>query len=425
MSRTDLLSPEQRSALAAMQEWYDTPGAFAPFFLLQGYAGTGKTFLTRAFADWAKGRGVFTAPTNKATKVLRKSLTDDGFKPECATIFSTLGLRLEANGEVKELSAASQENPIDLSAYKYIVIDEGSMVNSALWAEVRAAQERHGLKFLVLADGAQLPPVGEARSPVFGLEVGAALETVMRHDNQILALATSLRRVIDSPAPRFNIASDNVNGEGVWRVGEAEFEARIREAARHGRFTSGEDAKAIAWRNVTVDRLNALIRKELYADAPRFVEGDRVIFTGPARDLDDQPMATTDDEGRVDKAIVDVHPTYGEFKVWRLSITLDTNKVVVARTLHEDDERAFAQRKERLAAEAKADKRRWRHFWDFVEAFHGIRHAYAITAHRSQGSTYTAAFVDWHDIMRNQTKAEAMRCLYVACTRPKKELYLG
>lgn len=427
MSRTDQLNPEQSDALGRMLTWMLQPASSHPFFLLEGYAGTGKTFLTRAFADAVKGRGVFTAPTNKATKVLRVSLTDEQFKPQCSTVFSLLGLKLEANGEVKELS--TPEEPIDLSMMKYVVVDEGSMVNTVLFKEIAKAQAVHNLKFLFLGDSAQLPPVGEAASPIWKLRGDplsyAKLETVMRHDNQILKLATSLRKIVDHPAPRFTIASDNAGGEGVWRLDEGSFEARIRDAARQGRFSNGDDAKAIAWRNVTVDRLNALIRRELYAEAPRFVEGDRVIFTGPAKDLEDETIASTDDEGRVDRALIDTHPLYAEFKVWRLSITLDTNKLVVARVLHEDSQAEYDRRVERLAAEAKADRKRWRHFWDFKDAFHGIRHAYAITAHRSQGSTYNAVFVDWHDIMMNRSKNEGLRCLYVACTRPKRELYLG
>ena len=96
-----------------------------------------------------------------------------------------------------------------------------------------------------------------------------------------------------------------------------------------------------------------------------------------------------------------------------------------ARVLHEEHEGAFANKTERLAQEAKADKRKWRHFWDLKDAFHSLRHAYAITAHRAQGSTYEHAYVDWRDILLNRNRQEAYRCLYVACTRPKKVLVLG
>ena len=80
---------------------------------------------------------------------------------------------------------------------------------------------------------------------------------------------------------------------------------------------------------------------------------------------------------------------------------------------------------DRLAAEARANPKLWGAFWEFVEAFAPVRHAYAITSHRAQGSTYIRAFVSWRDILLNPNRAESMRCLYVAASRPKKELYLG
>jgi ATP-dependent exoDNAse (exonuclease V) alpha subunit len=67
----------------------------------------------------------------------------------------------------------------------------------------------------------------------------------------------------------------------------------------------------------------------------------------------------------------------------------------------------------------------WKKFWAFKESFHSARHAYAITAHRAQGSTYQIAFVDYRDILLNRNRQEAARCLYVATSRPKKELYLA
>jgi exodeoxyribonuclease-5 len=86
---------------------------------------------------------------------------------------------------------------------------------------------------------------------------------------------------------------------------------------------------------------------------------------------------------------------------------------------------AYDRKIEELAQAARINGRKWKAFWDFKESFHSLRHAYAITAHRSQGSTYDTAFVDWQDILTNRSRGEAFRCLYVACTRPKRALVLG
>lgn len=416
------LNEDQQFALDRIVDWLHDSSS--PFFVLSGSAGTGKTFCIRQLVDATRGRFIFTAPTNKATKVLRASVTSRDYKPECRTIYSLLGLRLEASGEVKELVAP--EDPIDLSQYKLVVVDEGSMVNAILMKYIKLTVDNFGIKFLFMGDPAQLPPVGELRSPIWTIDQRASLTKVMRHDNQILELATRLRGVVDHPAPSCKLESNHDGEEGVWKVSEGQFESVILRAADAGLFSKPDMAKAIAWRNVSVDRLNKLIRDRIF-DKPStpWLPGDRAIFTSPAKDLEDEVIATTDDEGTVERVEVEWHGAYPDFKIFRVSITLDTNSPVIARVLHPDSQHAYSQRLDDLSTAAKLDRRKWKAFWEFKDAFHQLRHSYAITAHRAQGSTYDTAFVDWRDILLNRNRQEAFRCLYVACTRPKRRLFLG
>ena len=50
--------------------------------VLAGYAGTGKTFCLQHLIKKVRGRVIFTAPTNKAVRVLKETLTRDDYKPE-------------------------------------------------------------------------------------------------------------------------------------------------------------------------------------------------------------------------------------------------------------------------------------------------------------------------------------------------------
>lgn len=426
MSKTITLNSDQLAAIEKIKSWLASPAE--PFFLLEGYAGTGKTTAIRSLISAIKGRLVFTAPTNKATKVLREVLTSPEYKPDCRTIYSLLGLRLEANGEVKELSVP--EDPIDLSLFVAVVVDEGSMVNRVLMQHIRQCAEEQRLKFIFMGDSAQLPPVKETSSPVWAFrdkpECYARLDKVMRHDNQILTLVTAMRRVVDHPAPSIRIASDNDGEQGVWKMTGQDFYAAIRKDAAAGMFSEPDNTKAIAWRNVTVDRLNAIVRAQIFDDVSQpWLPTDRVIFTSPARDLDDEPIASTDDEGTVIRISEGWHPTYPDFKTHTVTITLDDNRTAEARVLHSESAKAYEAKVAELADAARKDGRKWRLFWDFKEAFHGLRHAYAITAHRSQGSTYDRVYVDYRDVLLNQNRQEAFRCLYVACTRPRRELILA
>lgn len=417
------LNADQEAVITAILAWLKDPDE--PFFVVRGYAGTGKTFAIRNLVDRVRGRFIFTAPTNKATKVLKDTMTSPEFKPETRTIYSLLGLRLEANGELKEL--AVPEDPIDLSQYVAVIVDEGSMVNKVLLTHIEMTAKQFGVKFIFMGDPAQLPPVKETGSGIWALRPEALLEKVMRHDNQILTLATRIRSVVNHPAPTIKLESDNDGDQGVWKLDERKFREVILRAVDDGQFTKINYAKAIAWRNVTVDSLNRFIRGRLWDNAAQhtWVEGERVIFTAPAKDLQDEPMASTDDEGVVMNVATAEHPLYAGFDCWRVSIMLDDNRPAVAWVVHPNSAPTLAKELAEIAASAKSNPRRWKAYWEMKDAFHSLRYAYAITAHRSQGSTYNTVFVDYKDILINQNRNEAMRCLYVACTRPSKRLFLA
>jgi exodeoxyribonuclease-5 len=50
---------------------------------------------------------------------------------------------------------------------------------------------------------------------------------------------------------------------------------------------------------------------------------------------------------------------------------------------------------------------------------------YAITVHRSQGSTFNNIFVDMEDIMRNRNWLECLKLFYVAITRARYAVVLS
>lgn len=55
--------------------------------------------------------------------------------------------------------------------------------------------------------------------------------------------------------------------------------------------------------------------------------------------------------------------------------------------------------------------------------FHQIQYSFAITAHKSQGSTYDYAFIYSDDLSDNGNKKECLQLLYVAVTRPSLGIY--
>jgi hypothetical protein len=414
------ISPEQEVAVAALLAFLADPEE--TMFVFSGFAGTGKTFCMREVIAKCKSSRVkfaFTAPTNKAAKELRK------ITGEATTIYSLLGLRIDKSGELKQVVAGKTE--IDLGDYDAIFIDEAGMVNNNLFSILKQKAQIHSVKIVMMGDKAQLPPVGEAESPIWKLPVGASLKTVMRHDNQVLTLVTSIRQQMGSIAPSITLASDNANGEGVWKMAKTAFKEHLYNAAADGQFADGNKSKVIAWRNVRVAEYNQLIRQAIYgaeAVPGKFLLGDRIVAASPCMRGEDQLM-TTDEEALVESALDCQHPLESRYKAIELKCRTENNRSIRLLVLHPDSLQAFNNDSTALGHAAKGNGKLWRKFWEHKELFHDIKYAYALTTHRSQGSTYESVWVDFQDILLNRNRTEAFQCLYVACSRPQKRLFLA
>jgi exodeoxyribonuclease-5 len=416
------LTAEQADAIEALLRFLQDPDPISPFFVFSGYAGTGKTFCLRevlARTEGSRMQFAFTAPTNKAAKVLRQLLGS------ASTIYSLLGLRIDKSGALKQLVAGKP--PEGLEDLDCVVVDEGSMVNKNLLKEITANAERFKFKVVFLGDPAQLPPVNELHSPIWALSNGASLTQVMRHDNQILELVTEIRSVIDSPAPCVNIKSDNDSEGGVWKLSKTAFKEAIYKAVLAGDFSDGNHSKVIAWRNVRVAEYNALIRNALFgveSQTRPWLPGERIVAGAPL-ERSDEALMQTDEEAVVESVLECKHPMEPKYKAYELKCVTEVGKTVRLLVIHPDSQQTFDSDCQNLAHAAASNGKMWKQFWALKELFHDVRYAYAITAHRSQGSTYHTTYVDYQDILSNRTRREAFQCLYVAASRPTTRLYLA
>ena len=433
-------TPEQAEAVDAIIGWFQDSDP--KFYVLKGYAGTGKTYLMTYLArtglmregaydrrDHPLGeryikpsRICFTAPTNKAVKVLRSYLNGAGLQ-ECATltIYSLLRLSLQPNGEVKELRMP--DTPVDITDFDLIVVDEASMVNRFLMDAIEKAFEESGVPFLFMGDPAQLPPVGETSTPVWKFENASELTQVMRYGNSMLDLATAIRRVVDHPFPSIKINTD----PPVYKTGRADW---FNHALQNLELFKAGEAKIIAWRNVVVDQHNTFIRRHIFgaaeARANRWLPEDKIVATAHLKDLDDETFMRTDEEATILQTALGFHPKFPDYEIWNILALDEIERKVTIRALTPEGQFALSNRLNELSVEAKNGKKHlWRQFWQLKEAFNEIRHSYAITSHRSQGSSYRKTFVDLSDIMLNRNRQEAFRSLYVSCTRQREEIYIA
>lgn len=406
------LNPDQTQLIFELSKFWKDDSR--QYFVLSGQAGVGKTTSLRFFIDYLKktNPGIkicMSAPTNKAVSVLNDIINDPDvtFK----TIYSILGLRMQANGEVKELTDTGEDRITD---FDLVAIDEGSMLTTVVLDYTKKKLALSETKVLIIGDKEQLPPVGEKTSPIWKtFPIGYELTEVMRHQNEILDFVQSIRAnknpVFESTGPKVKIAEED------------DFINEILRHSSEGLFHTGQ-SKAVAWRNVTVDYLNSLIRDNnpMTKSNDRFVIGDRVVTRAPIVGSGDRMLAATDEEAEVIGVEIIRHMRYPMLKAWKVSMRMDhSNAKVDANVIHEDSAKEF----QRMLDEFKA-KKRWDLFWKLNDAFHLVSYGYAFTAHRSQGSTFGSVFVDAGDILLNRDIEERTKCLYVASSRASDQLWI-
>lgn len=396
------LNDDQEKAFKSIRTWLKSD---EPYFALRGPAGTGKSTLMGHVAELDHNFH-FSAPTNKATKVLSDSLGRNA-----KTTYSLLGARMEANEDQRELTIKSAP---DLGQSPIIVVDEAGMVPKIL---IKLLMQQ-GYRCLFVGDPAQLNPIGETISQAWKLtrEHRVTLTKIERFDNQLLQMSKDIRERLKTKRWSSPIKDNNDGVEGVFLKSRKAFERSILSL----KLEDWDQTKMCVWRNRTVDSYNEMIRGAL-GFSKRYEIGERILLAAPLTE-NGTIIAYTDEEfviHEINERVVSMHGADIETLVFNVDREFS---LLVPRSMSKFD--AQCNRLAALASHEKgaARKQAWVRFWDFKNTFSVVRYGYAITAHRAQGSTYSRVFLDQSDILANPTKAEAFRALYVCATRPKYSL---
>ncbi len=465
------LNEDQRAAFAQMTAFIFTPDS--SMFCLIGPAGTGKTFLITRFIQFlhqmerreirtqSPQRNTFlppdiamTAPTNKAVQVLRDS-SDKSLhgKVSFDTIHSLLGLKEQINdsGEV-EFRNDFNDN-IRIKDKTVIVIDEVSMLHDELFYPVKnyAAAK----KIIFLGDASQIPPVGKEDSEPFlrPLEhniITHRLTQIMRQreGSKIIELSMQIRESDNLSFNGFDEGDVSVMSANEER---ARLDANLSVIIRSKEFVANPGLmRIISWRNVKVAAYNKYVRTKLFEYAypgvdisQRIQLCDRMITSEPyAVKLpsgDTEIRLTTNQEFTIQSILIEeqeVEHAKGScelkfynciVRVFDFELQQEVEKQVSI--LHESSVTEFEYQSQKLkdaAMNAPGHKRGffWREYYQFRRTYCRCDYAYAVTCHKSQGSTYDIAIVDSNDILLNRNMKEARRILYTAVTRAKNKLIL-
>ena len=438
---------QQASVIEALARFCAASSPTDSVFLLNGYAGTGKTSLTGALVKalrQAERQVVLMAPTGRAAKVFSLAADYPAY---------TIHRRIYRGAPGMDFFMLARNE----AANTVYIVDEASMIGNSPEGEVgRSLLEDlveyvftgENSRLILLGDTAQLPPVESEHSPALqpesykrlGLRVSRAVLTEIArqgHHSGILRNATWLRRAMllkELPMPRLFVEDMNdvavTDGNDVADV----------VGALYGR--DGADETVVVTRsNRRAREFNLGIRSRILDCEEELVKGERLLvarnnymWSSRVKELD----FIANGDVAIVTAIHSTEQRYGFRFAW-VSLHLPDRDVdlecrIFLNTLTDDSASITYEDMERLAQARMADpeanpegstpEQRLRRLRtdEYFNALQ-VKYAYAMTCHKAQGAQWKNVIIDLGGIAPEGQTLEFYRWLYTATTRATERLF--
>jgi hypothetical protein len=312
-------------------------------------------------------------------------------------------------------------------------------------------------KVVLIGDRAQLPPVNESESKLFNWNIKQSnLTEIVRYRNNIVKLADQLKKLIFQQK---NINLRSCAGDGVFLY-------RDKPEWLSEYYKNADHSVVLAYTNDQVKTYNDTIRRhELKITAGnRFEVDEKVMFNNFYKakhiDNDEQTMnyytsyqvhlkscvqsVFTIDYSKIilrlkqDLIRNEKDPALLDELIKKLPNDIPVYQLVTEGDYFVENPLGFTALNQQLD-EVKNEFIRLkvlfsdlvvRDFWafyysDMIDPFADVTYGYAMTVHKSQGSTYERVFIDMKDIIhKNPKQRESFQCLYTAITRASKEIHV-
>ncbi|MDR0907828.1 MAG: AAA family ATPase [Rikenellaceae bacterium] len=439
----------QKKVVELLSDYISRP-ADGTIFILNGYAGTGKTTLVSAFVGALKGIGIkpiLLAPTGRAAKVFSHISGEKAF-----TIHKKIYRQ-------KSLSAESSFT-LDFNTEKNacFIVDEASMLanstgdgqlfgSGALLDDlITYVNKGQNCRLVLVGDNAQLPPVGSDRSPaldaramsVYGDVVYASMDDVVRQgaESGILFNATLVRMMIENNITEIPLFRTTFPEIGV--LDGSNFTEKLEECySRYGR----DETIVVTRSNKRANRFNDSIRRFVLGAEGEIESGDMLMvvknnYHFAERDPD-SPMnfIANGDIARLRRlrrfeelygfrfadAVLEF-PDYDGYQA-ECKILLDTIYSESPSLTREESNRLFYA-VEGDYADIGDKRKRYKEIRanDHFNAIQ-VKFAYAITGHKAQGGQWSAVFIDKMLFGDEAMSRDLLRWLYTTVTRATDRLY--
>lgn len=429
-----MLNSDQLKALSFIKTWYKSRSLV---MILDGAGGTGKTFLVDTVLKELNVNSLILAPTHEALKQLKDKIKGDYDFRTChsalgmSPIQGSKGLIFEQRGDLTK----------KFEGIELLIIDECSQLSKEFVDHFLNL----GKKTLYIGHKSQLPDVDPKRgtkdlciSDVFIRDYPTiTLTEPMRNIGNLWDFNNKLEEAIYLPSyiipPTFDIK-------------KIELTRIINEERGKSDLQTG-NTKFVCWSNDSVDKYNQLIREVLYglkAKTNKFLPKDKLILIQPMtviQNLDyyDSGILLQKNDSKNEELFTNskAEILYVKHVVVRLKpeLHIPCYELIV---LCEEETIAFYVPEEQNALKAidtfytrlawnkssKKDKEKaFKEKYFILSCFAVVKHFYAATSYRLQGSTINNIVVINSDIAKCPNKVEQAKHRYVACSRAKNNLY--
>ena len=379
------LSKDQKSALKILLQWHKSKKKTI-YTTLGGYAGTGKTTLLSIFRKKLnkKIKVAFCTFTGKASLVLSEKLNEYNStqkKDFIGTIHSLIYSPII--NDKKEIVGWEKKIKIN---YDLIIIDEASMVNEEIWADLCS----YKIPIIAVGDHGQLPPIHGSFNLMESPDI--LLEKIHRQaqQNPIIDLSIKAREIGSIQYQKYsvNIAKLSKSDTGTKEKLDEIFSSFDR------------DTLVLCGLNYTRVKLNRYIRSLLGFFQPTPQVGDRVIC-----------LRNNHIENIYNGTLGTIESIESDNEDWYYAeISIDNTSRIYSGLIYKKQFDQYSPQNfttdRRLTL--KGD------LFDF---------GYAITVHKAQGSQ-ARRVVLFEERFSKMTNEMWRRWLYTAVTRAQEELFI-
>lgn len=452
------LTAGQETAKKAILNFIKTADASkGEYFTLTGKAGTGKTTLIQeVIREIAKDnpyqRFVVSALAHKAVQVIYGKTKKSSKFVSASTVASLLGMKLDQ--ETGLFKPAGKNAKIKLKRDSILFVDEASMLNEQNIKLLMDAAIRTDSKVIFLGDPGQLPPIRTGDLVKYGTD---SLSPVFKtqKDEYSAGLTERVRQGEGSPILDYADTFWNYStteGQTDRRVNDEDM-SRVENAQGSIEFINEQQAnkivplfkqavetnnpslvKIVAYHNKTVKQWNQIIRRKVYGDeySPNPLPGDILMMTDTYNDPtsdDARPLLFNSE----DISVISTGPirTVNSVQLMDTTIKDPRGKIITVPLIIPTKENmdTFNNNKRLLWNEAQkyknTDRGKYKRvldmYWSYGTEWAHVEYGYAITSHKSQGSTYDVSIVDSADINSNgfMSDISKARSIYTAITRAR------